>query len=102
MHDLRCDRFITEHVRKLAERLLQDGDFPYEDITGQDEPPTDSPLVPGEKREVPARTNQQYRLLMLPYILHDKRQWETMMTGDDEPASLGHLLHQLFNVKLGY
>ena len=34
---------VTEHMKKLGERMLQDGDFPYEDITGQDEPPVDSP-----------------------------------------------------------
>ena len=118
MHDLRCDRFheddegthehVTEHARKLGERLLQDSDFPYEDITGQDEPPVDSPPVPGrstvtspaeenqwklsltygdereEKHELSVRTNQQHRLPMLPQILHDKRQRETMMTREGE------------------
>ena len=29
----------TEHMRDLGERLLHEGDFSYEDITGQDEPP---------------------------------------------------------------
>ena len=33
---------ITEHVRDLGERLLHEGDFSCEDITGQDEPPVDS------------------------------------------------------------
>ena len=36
---------ITEHMRDLGERLLHEGDFPHEDITGQDEPPVDSPFV---------------------------------------------------------
>ena len=35
---------VTEHMRKLGEPLLQDGDFSYGDITGQDEPPVDSHL----------------------------------------------------------
>ena len=39
---------VTEHMRKLGERPLQDGDFSYEDITGQDEPPVDSSPAPGE------------------------------------------------------
>ena len=32
---------VTEHRRKLGERQVLDGDFPYEDITGQDEPRAD-------------------------------------------------------------
>ena len=39
---------ITEHMRDLGERLLQEGDFSYEDITGQDEPPVDSSPAPEE------------------------------------------------------
>ena len=39
---------ITEHTRDLGERLLHEGDFSYEDITGQDEPPVDSPQEPEE------------------------------------------------------
>ena len=33
---------VMEHMRDLGERLLHEGDFPYEDITGQDEFPVDS------------------------------------------------------------
>ena len=39
---------VTEHMKRLGERLLQEGDFSYEDITGQDEPPVDRPPVPGK------------------------------------------------------
>ena len=39
---------VTEHMRDLGERLLHEGDFSYEDITGQDEPPVGSPPAPGE------------------------------------------------------
>ena len=39
---------VTEHMRNLGERPLHEGDFSYEDITGQDEPPVDSPLAPRE------------------------------------------------------
>ena len=39
---------ITEHMRDLGERLLHKGDFCYEDITGQGEPPVDSPPAPEE------------------------------------------------------
>ena len=39
---------LTEHMTDLGERLLHEGDFSYEDITGQDEPPVDSPLAQGE------------------------------------------------------
>ena len=35
-------------MRDLEERLLHEGDFSYEDITGQDEPPVDSPPAPEE------------------------------------------------------
>ena len=104
---------VTEHMRKLGERQLQDGDFPYEDITGQDEPPVDSltvtrPAGPsgdepmrvepcarrrmGGKHKLSVRTNQQHRLPMLPQTLHDKRQWETTMTRDDESMSLKQTL----------
>ena len=37
---------VTEHIRDLGERLLREGDFTYEDITGQDEAPLDSPPAP--------------------------------------------------------
>ena len=39
---------VTEHMRDLGERLLHENDFSYEDITGQDEPPVDSPPTQGE------------------------------------------------------
>ena len=39
---------VTEHKRDLGERLLPEGDFSYEGITGQDEPPVDSPPAQGE------------------------------------------------------
>ena len=39
---------ITEHMRDLGERLLPEGNFSYEDITGQDELPVDSPPAPQE------------------------------------------------------
>ena len=39
---------ITEHVRDLGERLLHEGDFSCEDITGQDEPPVDRSPAPEE------------------------------------------------------
>ena len=35
-------------MRDLGERMLHEGDFSYEDITGQDEPPVDSPPAPGQ------------------------------------------------------
>ena len=38
-------------MRDLGERLLHEGDFSYEDITGQDEPPVDSPPAPEENTE---------------------------------------------------
>ena len=37
---------ITEHMRDLGERLLHEGDFSYEDITGQDEPVVDRSPAP--------------------------------------------------------
>ena len=40
---------VTERMRDLGERLLHEGDFSYEDITGQDEPSVDSPPAEGEK-----------------------------------------------------
>ena len=39
---------VSEHLGKLGERQLQEGDFSYEDITGKDDPPVDSPLAPGD------------------------------------------------------
>ena len=39
---------IADHMRNLEKRLLHVGDLSYEDITGQDEPPVDSPTVPEE------------------------------------------------------
>ena len=43
---------ITEHMRDLGERLLHEGDFSYEDITGQDEPPVD----PESRRRLRGKT----------------------------------------------
>ena len=34
-------------MRDLGERLQHEGDFSYEDTTGEDEPPVDSPPAPG-------------------------------------------------------
>ena len=42
-HDL-----VTEHMRELGERLLHEGDFSHEDITGPDDPPVNSPPAPRE------------------------------------------------------
>ena len=39
---------VMKHMRDLEERLLHEGDFSYEDITGQHEPPVDSPRAPRE------------------------------------------------------
>ena len=47
--DAAAHEHVTEHMRDLGEPLLHDGDFPYEDITGQDEPPVDSPFVSTKK-----------------------------------------------------
>ena len=35
-------------MRDFGERLLHEGEFSYQDITGQDEPPVDSPPAPEE------------------------------------------------------
>ena len=41
--DEKAHRLVTEHKRDLGERLQHEDDFPDEDVTGQDEPPVDSP-----------------------------------------------------------
>ena len=46
--DEAADEHATGHIRDLGERLQHEGDFSYEDITGQDEPPVDSPPAPRE------------------------------------------------------
>ena len=38
---------VTEHMSDVGERLLHEGDFSYEDITGYEEVPVDLP-TPGE------------------------------------------------------
>ena len=119
---------VTEHMRKLGERPQQHGDFQSKDITGQGEPPVDSPPVPGRKHndqtpntpaeknqwkwsqtygedcegkhELSVRTNQPHRIPTLPQILHDKRQRETMMTREDKSMSLKHFFDQFFKTKL--
>ena len=123
---------VTEHMKKRnwRERPQQEGDFSYEDITGQDEPPVDSPSVPGEstvtkpprtqrgrtdgsgprrtetnarkKLELSARNKQPPHVPMRPQMLHDKRQRETIMTREDESMSLKHRFHQLLKTKLRY
>ena len=67
------DEAAHEHIRKLAEALLHDGDFPYEDITGQDEPPIDNPIVP---RETAQRPNHQDAA--------EKNQWKWSQTYGNE------------------
>ena len=39
---------LRKNMRDLGERSLHEGDFSYEDITGQDERPVDSPPAPEE------------------------------------------------------
>ena len=46
--DEEAHEHVSEHMRDLGERLLHEGDFSYEDVTGQDEPPVDGPLAPRE------------------------------------------------------
>ena len=45
--DEAAHKHVTEHMRDLRERLLHEGDFSYEDITGHEEHPVDLP-TPGE------------------------------------------------------
>ena len=48
-----------EHMRDLEERLLHEGDFPYEDVTGQDGPPVDSSFTSRKtQRQDPAVKNR--------------------------------------------
>ena len=47
-NDEAAHEHVTEQMRDLGERLLHEGDFSYEDITGHDEPPVGSPPAPGE------------------------------------------------------
>ena len=54
-NDEAAHEHVTEHMRDLGERLLHEGDFSFEDITGQDEPPVDSPPALREtQRQDPA------------------------------------------------
>ena len=41
--DETAHRHVTEHMRDLGQRLQHKDGFPDDDITGQDEPPVDSP-----------------------------------------------------------
>ena len=50
---------ISEHMRDLGERLLHEGDFSYEDITGQGEPPVDSSPAPGENTAIQRKTQTE-------------------------------------------
>ena len=53
---------VMEHMRNLGERLIHEGDFPYEDITGQDEPPIDSSFFQEKtQRQDPAVKNRWMR-----------------------------------------
>ena len=49
---------LTELMRDLGERLLHEGDFSYEHITGQDEPPVDSPPAPEENTATGLQKNR--------------------------------------------
>ena len=110
-------------MRDLEERLLHEGDFSYEDITGQDEPPVDSRPAPREntatgpggeqqmdvvpKREDeleekpdPSALNSQRAHRSTQNLMqHHKRQREIMMTRAEESMSLFHQSPQLLKTK---
>ena len=52
---------VTEHMKELGERPQQESDFSYQDITGQDEPPVDSPPCTKRKHSDPTRRTQRAR-----------------------------------------
>ena len=105
---------VTEHMRDLGERLLHEGDFSYENITGQDEPPVDSPLAPGkhsdrnpqdptakdrwmwtpkrederEEKPDPSALSSQRSHQSQALMHYHKKQREIMMTREDESMNL--------------
>ena len=114
---------VTEHVRDMGERPLHDGHFSYEDITGQDEPPVDSPLAPREntatgpsgkgqmdvdpearrrmrgKTDPSALNSQRAHRSTQTLMQHHNRQREIMMTREEESMNLFHQSPQLLKMK---
>ena len=118
-------------MRDLGERLLHAGDFSYEDITGQDEPPVDSPTAPEENTatrhqktrwrrtngcgprisKTDARENQtdrfrtinrQLQLQTQVLTLPNKRQKKIMMTRGDELTNPLQQFPQQLKMKFWY
>ena len=78
---------VTEHMRKLGEGLPLDGAFPHEDITGQDEPPVDSPPVPGESTVTkPPRPSGEEPMEVEPDV-HRRMRGETRTVSTDHPTA---------------
>ena len=113
---------VTEHMRDLGERRLHEGDFSYEDITGQDEPPVESPPAQRENTgtrppgpdgeghmdvdpEARRRMRGKTRLISLEQptgsprsmqaLMQHQRQKEIMMTREEESMNLFHQSPQL-------
>ena len=75
-------------MRDLEERPLHDGDFSYEDITGQDEPPVDSPPTQGESTATGPPGPDGEGQVVVRNILHSLAWCATSATaqgGKDEP-----------------
>ena len=121
--DETAHRHVTEHMRDLGGRLQHNDDFPDEDITGQDEPPEDSPPTQGEstatgpggegQMDVDPEARRRMRGKTRPSALnsqrahrstqalmqHHERQKEIMMTREEESMNLFHQSPQLPKTK---
>ena len=77
---------VTEHMRDLGERLPQEGDFSYEEITGQDEHPVDSPPAQGENTATrPPRPDTERQMDVDPKARRRKR-GKTRLISSEQPT----------------
>ena len=109
---------VMEHMSDLEERLLHEGDSPYEDITGQDGPPVDSSFTsrkntatrPSGKEQMDVEPEARRRMRgktrsispeqsTQTLMQHHKRQREIMMTREEESMNLFHQSSQLLKTK---
>ena len=78
---------VTEHLKKLGERLLHDGRFSYGDITGQDETPVDRPLVQRRKDCDQTTRTQRRRTNGIGTRCTKTTTWKTRTVSTDQPIA---------------
>ena len=78
---------IADHMRNLEKRLLHAGDLSYEDITGQDEPPVDSPTVPEENTATRHQKPDGKRQMDVDPASRRRMRGKDRLIGSEQPSA---------------